>query len=215
MSSLALFGGAKPWSAQDWTASDDSVRGGHSRSYLNVSSSLATFGGSLDIKTLGNAGFASQRTTTDQPWDLSAYDGILLDLGKSDQKQYTFTIKDQVLPPAANGGEQSTVSWEVEFQGPADHSEVFVKWADLKPTYRGREQKDATPLDLGNIKRFHIMMRSFFGRQEGEFSLDINSISAAKAAKSMEMRDTNLDSRDDQEIPPAKRGWFDWFGARN
>ncbi|EDO02178.1 hypothetical protein SS1G_04654 [Sclerotinia sclerotiorum 1980 UF-70] len=112
---MDLFGGSKPWSALDWTSSDDRVRGGASQSYLECStSSVATFSGTLDIKTLGGAGFASQRTTADHTWDLTAFDGILLDLGKSDQKQYTFIIKDELLPKSPNGREQSTISWDQE-----------------------------------------------------------------------------------------------------
>jgi hypothetical protein len=88
----------RQWSFDDWTASDDRVRGGksqashenttsrdfematnYSQSYLKISGdqSVATFYGTLDIKTLGGAGFASQRTTGDKrSWDLSAYNGI-------------------------------------------------------------------------------------------------------------------------------------------
>ncbi|KAG4031524.1 hypothetical protein MFRU_009g02950 [Monilinia fructicola] len=220
--SMDLFGGSKPWSALHWTSSDDRVRGGASQSHLkcSASSSVATFSGTLDIKTLGGAGFASQRTTENHTWNLSAYDGILLSLGRSDQKQYTFIIKDEILPKSPNGREQSTISWEFDFKGPADHSIIFVKWADLKPTYRGREKNDANPLDLKNIKRFSIMMRSFFGSQEGDFSLAINSISAAKDRESMntpyrddpnEKSYTNLNSREDQEILPPRQSWLGWF----
>ncbi|KAJ8070046.1 hypothetical protein OCU04_000446 [Sclerotinia nivalis] len=219
---MDLFGGSKPWSALDWTSSDDRVRGGASQSYLECStfSSVATFSGTLDIKTLGGAGFASQRTTADHTWDLAAFDGILLDLGRSDQKQYTFIIKDELLPKSPNGREQSTISWEFDFKGAVDHSLVFVKWADLKPTYRGREMKDATPLNLKNIKRFSIMMRSFFGSQEGDFSLAIMSISATKDKESIntpyrddpnEKGHTNLSSGIDEEIPTKRQSWLAWF----
>ncbi|KAI9650316.1 hypothetical protein NHQ30_000329 [Ciborinia camelliae] len=219
---MDLFGGSKPWSALDWTASDDRVRGGASQSYLTYSafSDIATFSGTLDIKTLGGAGFASQRTTSNRTWDLSACDGILLYLGKSDGKQYTFIVKDELLPPSPDGREQSTISWELDFKGPADNSSVFVKWADFKPTYRGREKPDANPLNLKNIKRFSIMMRSFFGSQEGEFSMDIISISATKDKESIdtpyrddpnEKSHTNLRSVKDEEIPTTRQSWLGWF----
>jgi hypothetical protein len=110
---LVLFGGADGWDSSEWTSSDDRVRGGSSQSYLDISGKTATFHGNLDIKTLGGAGFASQRTLTDtQVWDLSAYDGIHLALGKTDGKKYTFVIKDEVLPVDEGGRETSTVSWE-------------------------------------------------------------------------------------------------------
>jgi hypothetical protein len=117
--SLTLFGASNPWSAADWTSSDDRVRGGSSQSYLTVTPSssssptTAHFHGTLDIKTLGGAGFASQRTVgEDRTWDVSAYDGILLDLGKSDGQKYTLVIKDELLGLDEGGRERSTVSWE-------------------------------------------------------------------------------------------------------
>ena len=39
---------------------------------------VARFHGTLDITALGGAGFASQRTTRDEAWDLSGYDGVEL-----------------------------------------------------------------------------------------------------------------------------------------
>ena len=70
-----------------------------------------------------------------------------------------------------------------------------MPWSSLKPTYRGKEKNDAKKVDLKNVKRFSIMSRrsakssfdrvhvlttwqSFFGDQEGDFSLTINSIKA-------------------------------------
>jgi len=111
---------------------------------------------------------------------LSKYDGVLLDIAKSDGKKYTLTLKDTLLPKSPNGREQSTVSWEYDFNGDKEDSKVFVKWDNFMPTYRGREQKDAKPLDLKNVKRISLMMRSFFGTQEGDFSLSIASITAFK-----------------------------------
>ncbi len=121
---------------------------------------IAIFRGNLDTKTLGGAGFASQRTTgEDRSWDVSNYDGILLDITKSDDKMYTLTVKDELLPKSPNGREQSTISWEYDFKPEKDGEKVYVHWDDLKPTYRGREKKDVQPLDLKNVKRISLMMR--------------------------------------------------------
>lgn len=82
----------RKWNASDWTASDDRVRGGKSESHLEIksSASVAKFKGTLDIKTLGGAGFASQRTTGDErSWDLSKYDGIELKIVKADCESIT------------------------------------------------------------------------------------------------------------------------------
>jgi|TARA_R110002003_G_scaffold28_23_gene1716 hypothetical protein len=71
---------------------------------------------------------------------------------------------------------------------------LFIPWSKLKPTYRGKPKDDAEPLKLGSVKRWSIMnrryvnvmlvsrcmlmMNSFFGEQEGDFSLTIKSIKA-------------------------------------
>lgn len=148
-----------PWSPDDWTASDDQVRGGSSYSILdcNPSSPTALFHGNLDTHTLGGAGFASQRTTGDRTWNLADDDGLELDIGRSDGKTYTITLKDTIPPKRSDGRDESTLSWEYDFR--ADNEKIFVKWSEFKPTYRGREQKDAKPLDLENIKRISLMMR--------------------------------------------------------
>lgn len=152
---------SRPWSAESWTASDDRVRGGKSQSYLDCppGADRAVFHGDLDIKTLGGAGFASQRTVDPHSWDLSAYDGLLLRLGRVDDKKYTLTLKDSVLPTLPDGREQSSISWEYDFA--ANSTEAFVPWGDFKPTYRGRPKPDAEPLDLQNVKRISFMCRRF------------------------------------------------------
>lgn len=150
----------------------------------------------MDIKTLGGAGFASQRTATeDQTWDLSKYHGIELEIEKSDGKEYTFILKDTLLTKnPETGREQSTISYEWDFAMADSHS-MFIPWNQFKPTYRGKPKEKAPELDTKNIKRFSIMMRryvlcavidnsgsligfSFFGEQEGDFSLVIKSIKA-------------------------------------
>ena len=137
------------------------MRGGSSQSYLSISGSSACFHGTLDTKTLGGAGFASQRTTGEnRSWDLSAYDGIFLDLGGVDSKKYTLTLKDELLPPMPDGREQSSISFEYDFDAKSGLG-VFVPWHAMKATYRGREQNDTKPLNTESVKRFSIMIRRY------------------------------------------------------
>jgi hypothetical protein len=73
----------------------------------------------------------------------------------------------------------------------------------LKPTYRGKPKNDAEDLDTKNVRRFSIMsrryvssfltierrklmMHSFFGEQEGDFSLEIKSITAVSQSDDLE-----------------------------
>lgn len=174
--SLPLF---HPWNASDWVASDDTVRGGLSRSSLEVipagapgnptgGEAIAIFAGTLDYAALNGSGFASQRTADGWPGaDLSAYDRLVLEVlpyGAGGGKTYTVNVKDTV-PPPVGGVEQARVSWEHDFRLPARgvaddaYGRVVVRFEDLVPTFRGRVQNDTAPLDLAGIKRFSIMIR--------------------------------------------------------
>lgn len=130
----------------------------------------AIFHGTLDFKTLGGAGFASQRTLSDDlTWDLAPYDGIELqvDASHSDDKKYTFILKDYLLAPdSETSREQATLSWEVDFVVPSTTPSakdslvsVFFGWQDFRPTYRGKEQKSKHGPNLKDIKRMSIMVR--------------------------------------------------------
>ena len=118
-------------------------------------------------------------------WDLSAYDGIQVEVIKGDGKMYTLIVKDE-LPQSKreDGREISSVSWEYDFTPPQSSigsrqvTTVWVPWNEFKATYRGREKKDAEPLKKEQIRRFSLMMRSFFEKQEGDFELVLASISA-------------------------------------
>lgn len=77
---------------------------------------------------------------------------------------------------------------------------MFIPWSGLKPTFRGKEKEHADPINLRSLKRMSIMMRryslliqswiisilisqhSFFGDQEGPFSLTLRSISAVASS---------------------------------
>ncbi|PSR76446.1 complex I intermediate-associated protein 30-domain-containing protein [Coniella lustricola] len=185
--SIYLFGGDRPWNTTQFTASDDRVRGGKSQSYLTELDTEdpgvtppVKFHGTLDITALGGAGFASQRTVDDFPsLDLSHYESIVLGVRHSDGNKYTVTIKDEVLPKRPDGREQSTISWEYDFTPRASMSStVYIPFNAFKPTYRGRPKPDADPLDLKNVKRISFMMRSFFGEQEGDFSITLDHVRA-------------------------------------
>ena len=154
---------------------------------------------------MGGAGFASQRTVGDLHLDLASYDGIQLvvNAAESDEKKYTFILKDNILPRNPdNGREQSTISWEFDFEVPKaspDQSqessvELFIPWHHFKATYRGKEKKGVPGPKLSDIRRLSVMMRrcgvpsswlpsanaanSFFGSQEGEFQLSLIAIRA-------------------------------------
>ena len=81
------------------------------------------------------------------------YDGIQLLITEADAKQYTFILKDQLLPPGLETGRwRSTISYEYDFQittekAKGNSASVFIAWKNLKATYRSKEMKDAPPLN--------------------------------------------------------------------
>ena len=83
-------------------------------------------------------------------------------------KRYTLILKDEILARnPENGREQATISYEYDFDTSSSKitsdvsSATFIPWSSFKPTYRGKEQKDASKLDTSNIKRVSIMMRRY------------------------------------------------------
>ena len=138
--------------------------------------------------------------SAEMTWDLSAYDGLQLTLGTSDAKRYALTLKDAVPSGKRNDSrEKAGISWEAEFNCTEGVEEalilngeearhmrgeriIWLPWSKFKPTYRGREKDDAPPLQLRNIRRFGLMMRSFFDQQDGDFALQVTSIAARRWA---------------------------------
>ena len=182
LSPFTLFGISKPFLPPPWTTTDDRVRGGASQSYLTAfPNNTARFYGHLDTSTLGGAGFASQfspleifdldKGTKDEKssWDLSAYDGIEIEVGKGDGKVYTFILKDEEqAEKREDGREKSGINWEIDFKaGKSGDAEVekeegmkvWVPWGDFKATYRGKEKEDAGRLKTGEVRRVGLMMR--------------------------------------------------------
>ncbi|KAK3945529.1 complex I intermediate-associated protein 30-domain-containing protein [Diplogelasinospora grovesii] len=195
-----------PWNEKEWTSSDDTIRGGGSHSTLEIehhfinpnpnptvhrphkTPRVGIFSGVLDHTTLGGAGFASQRTVDEHPgFNLDGYDAIMVDVPASDGKRYTLVLKDDTVLDDDDGPEQSksTISWEHDFQASQSESKsgsgrFLLRLDEFRPFYRGKPRPDAPPLDKKNIRRVHIMIRSFFGKQQGKFSLSVLSIQAYK-----------------------------------
>ncbi|KAL8676505.1 MAG: hypothetical protein Q9186_006982, partial [Xanthomendoza sp. 1 TL-2023] len=193
-----------PWLPPPWSTSDDRVRGGSSRSSLSaLPNNCALFEGHLDIETLGGAGFASQfqsavalnhgevDSTSDSVWDLSAYEGVEIDVGAGDGKVYTLILKDEESQEKRDDGrDKAGINWEAEFRvGESNDAnmgeevkakKIWVPWSALKATYRGKEKEDAGDFKPAEVRRIGLMMRSFFGTQQGDFRLELRSITARK-----------------------------------
>ncbi|KAF9761020.1 hypothetical protein IL306_004004 [Fusarium sp. DS 682] len=207
-----IFGGPKAWDCSLWTASDDRVRGGSSISHLQCHPGQAKFYGHLDTKTLGGAGFASQRTIGDLALDFSSTEGIRLALGCDNSNQtFTLNVKDTIPAKREDGRDEAGVSWEVDFKAPEKGGEVFFKWDEFKATYRGREVEDPAPLKLNDIKRLSIMARSFFDKQDGDFQLYVDWIAAVKKDNDDSDDDGDLKKHAIEQRSNSRRGWKSLF----
>jgi len=109
-----------------------------------------------------------------------------------------------------DGREQSTISYEYDFSASGNYS-VFIPWAELKPTYRGKEKEDAPPLNTKSIKRWSFMMRSFFGSQEGDFSVEIRSVKAVSQSEDLE---AGLTSEKSDHVAAGEKEPWSWKNSR-
>ena len=179
----------RSWNTSSWTTTDDRVRGGASQSFLTtVDGNRARFYGHLDFSTLGGAGFASQFSPLSETdhgggWDLAAYDGVEIAYSAGDGRTYTLILKDE-LPDTKrdDGRERAGVNWEVDFvaQKTGEERSVWFPWSDFNATFRGKPKEDAGSLKKDAVKRVGIMMRSLFGKQEGDFSVELRYLCARK-----------------------------------
>ncbi|KAL8859441.1 MAG: hypothetical protein Q9178_004119 [Gyalolechia marmorata] len=128
-------------------------------------------------------------SSNDSVWDLSAYNGIEVDLGAGDGKLYTLILKDEESQDKRDDGrEKAGISWEADFRASKGFEDrigeevvgnkVWIPWHVLKPTYRGKEKGDRGGIKPDQIRRIGLMTRSFFGTQQGDFRLEIRSIMA-------------------------------------
>ncbi|KAM0794600.1 complex I intermediate-associated protein 30-domain-containing protein [Usnea florida] len=192
-----------------------------------------------DENAAGEGGEEEERS-----WDLSAYDGVEVLVGGEEGgdgggKVYTLILKDEAgAGKREDGRERAGVSWEVDFRvgggeegrgerdggGGGEASAVWAPWGEFKATYRGKEMEGAGELRTGEVRRIGFMMRSYFGKQEGEFSLVLRSICARKKTKEEDEGSKavkavgrlsgsipkNTDSAGQRARKSRGAGWFEW-----
>ncbi|KAG9018176.1 hypothetical protein FRB90_012020 [Tulasnella sp. 427] len=150
-----------PWNLPQWRQVDDSVRGGASHSKLEPLAPVSRggsdagimFSGVLDIKTLGGAGFASQKFRFQNPLNLdsSRFSGLRLKLVSCDltfdskspgpggassssrsspPTEFTITL---TTVPAPHQKPKSRVTWESHFEVPQSKTgEGEAAWAQIQ-----------------------------------------------------------------------------------
>ncbi|KAL8293749.1 hypothetical protein RQP46_000450 [Phenoliferia psychrophenolica] len=203
-----LFGlPSRPWPT--FRPINDQVRGGSSTSAFTPSplTQTAIFDGHLDTKTLGGAGFASQCATFHPRLSFPSPPsrGLALTLVRpasfpsGQPTSFVISLKNERPELREDGRRESVMSYEWQFdlrELPEGIVEIEAAWKDFKPTYRGREDKEAADFDPKSLyeyaaglrglvgwrlnppprNRLSFMCRSNFDTQSGDFKLEIVSL---------------------------------------
>lgn len=159
-----LFDFRVPRAAGLFSAVDDRIMGGVSRSRMTERDGHAVFEGELSLEQGG--GFASVRSGP-SAFDLATRTGIALRV-RGDGRRYRLRIRTDEDPNA--------VTYQAAFDAPAaDWSTVRLPFAGFAATFRGTARPDADPLDPGSITSFGFLVAD---RQAGTFRLDVEWIAA-------------------------------------
>ena len=143
---------------QAWLSSNDGVMGGLSQGRSTIVAEGLHFTGTLSLEN--NGGFSSvfKKVT----YDLSASEGVRLKV-KGDGRTYQIRFQSD-----ARFRNRWPVNFGAEFQTKAgEWTEVFVPFATLKQSWRGREFSEYT-FNTADIRRITLMLAD---KQRGPFSL--------------------------------------------
>ena len=161
-----LFRFATPASVDDWSAIDDVVMGGVSRSHLRHDpAGHAVFEGVVSLEN--NGGFASVRC---RPADLGVpgASGYVLEV-LGDGWRYKLNLRTD---DAFDG-----VNHQAVFDPPAGAwTSIRLPLAAFTTTFRGRPVAGVPPLDPARVRQMGLMIAD---RQAGPFALAIRSIGIA------------------------------------
>jgi len=159
----ALFRFDTAATVADWSAIDDAVMGGVSRSRLRHDpAGHAVFEGEVSLQQGG--GFASVRSAA-QALGVPHALACVIEV-RGDGKRYKLNLRTD---DAFDG-----VNYQAAFEPPAGIWSVLrVPMAAFVPTFRGRRVADAAPLDPAKLRQIGLMIAD---RQSGRFALAVRSI---------------------------------------
>ena len=106
------------------------------------------------------------------------YSGIDLAIKDSDGKRYSLNLKMDPSKRLPGGGMESAIEYKFYFESVSGPKVYSIAWDEFHPSFRGRDQPDAPPLDPSRILYMSIMCASNFDMQKGDFSLELESIVA-------------------------------------
>jgi hypothetical protein len=160
-----LFDFSAPDAVAEWSAIDDRVMGGVSRSRLRHDpAGHAVFEGVVSLEQ--NGGFASVRSRTGERGAPGATAYLLEAAG--DGRRYKLGLR---MDDGFDG-----VTYQADFTPPAARwTTVRLEVSGFRATFRGRIVPDAPPLDPGHVRQAGLLIAD---RQAGPFELALRRISA-------------------------------------
>ena len=158
-----LFTFSTPAVAAEWSATDDRVMGGVSRSRLKFDpSGHAFFEGVMSLEQ--NGGFASVRALSKAP-PIPNVTHYVVEV-RGDGKRYKLNMR--------TSGRFDAVSYQATFATVADTwTTVAIPVNTFVATFRGRRVIDAPPLDAAKVNQVGLMIAD---SQDGPFQLAIRKI---------------------------------------
>jgi len=147
----------------DWSAIDDAVMGGVSRSGLRHDpAGYAVFEGEVSLQRGG--GFASVRSAA-QPLGVPLAVACVIEV-RGDGKRYKLALRTD---DAFDG-----VNYQAAFESPSGAwTRLRLPLATFVPSFRGRPVLEAAPLDPARLRQVGLMIAD---RQAGRFALALRSI---------------------------------------
>lgn len=166
MKPLFQFTGADP--ARAWAATNDGVMGGLSQGGAQMVEGGMRFSGVLSLEN--NGGFSSIYASGS--FDLSEYDGLRFSV-MGDGRSYELRLNSDAMYRS-----WSPVSFRKVFATtPGEWVEIFVPFAELKQSWRGRTLSGYT-FNAAKIQRIGFMLAD---KQPGEFALIVRWLGADQA----------------------------------
>lgn len=152
-----------------WYTVNDDVMGGISSSLASTDpeTQRLVFSGNLSLEN--NGGFASVRSQWSD-YDLTGYDGIVLRV-RGDGRTYQFRVR------AEETGSEIAYAALLETEA-GRWKDIYVSFEEMVPVYRGVVVSRAPALNPESIRSFGFMLAD---RQEGEFTLEVEMLSAVVA----------------------------------
>lgn len=147
-----------------WGIIDDGVMGGVSQGYWYQEDDYVVFEGNVSLEN--NGGFSSVRVGL-RPVDLSAFDGVALQV-RGDGQKYAFGLRDTASRYDYRATFETTVSADAEWET------IYIPFDSLIANWFGRQLPTAAPLDTAQIRGMNLIISD---KQEGPFRLEIASIS--------------------------------------